>query len=302
MDGKIKKALELALGAEARSAQVEPLAGGITNRNFLVRVGDRRLVLRLAGEKTADLGIDREEECETAALAAKSGLSPAVVFASPGQGILLCEFIEGAALSPEAVLEPERFGRIVEAIGHIHRSPPFPGRFSGFATIRQYHADSLKLGVHLPETTRKAKEILGIVEGALGAPSLLFPCHNDLLAANFIDDGHRIWVLDWEYAGMGDRFFDLGNFAANLELPEDRCSALVESYFGRRSEPLLARLSLMRLVSDLREAYWGFLQSALSHFDFNFNAYGVKHLGRALAVAATPGFNDWVKAARAKKV
>ena len=122
-------------------------------------------------------------------------------------------------------------------------------------------------------------------------------CHNDLLNANFIDDGVSIRIVDWEYAGMGDRFFDFGNFAVNHQLTEDDEERLLAAYFGRVAVAQQARLRLMRLMSDFREAMWGVLQQAISELDFDFSAYAGKHFDRLLAGAADSRFNGWLQQA-----
>ena len=121
------------------------------------------------------------------------------------------------------------------------------------------------------------------------------PCHNDLLASNFIDDGRTIWILDWEYAGMGDIFFDLGNFAVNQALNEEQCELLLRYYFGEVRSTDVAHLHLMRLSSDLREAFWGFLQMGISELDFDYHEYAHRHLNRFLQNVATPQFKKWLQ-------
>jgi thiamine kinase-like enzyme len=124
------------------------------------------------------------------------------------------------------------------------------------------------------------------------------PCHNDLLASNFIDDGLTIRILDWEYAAMGDLFFDLGNFAVNQELNEAQCELLVEYYFGEVRSANLAHLHLMRLGSDLRESFWGFLQMGISELDFDYHEYAHHHLNRFLRNVETSPFEQWLQQVR----
>jgi thiamine kinase-like enzyme len=127
------------------------------------------------------------------------------------------------------------------------------------------------------------------IEGRF-APSPARPCHNDLLNGNFIDDGSSLRIVDWEYAGMGDVFFDLANFAVNQELDEVRRRALLEAYFGRVPEGAGARLELMRFMSDFREAMWGVVQAAISGLDFDYAGYAAEHFERLERTAAEPGF------------
>jgi thiamine kinase-like enzyme len=126
------------------------------------------------------------------------------------------------------------------------------------------------------------------------------PCHNDLLAANFLNDGTRIHIVDWEYAGMGDRYFDLGNYAVNNELDEDRERALLEAYFGEPADARrYASLRLMRFMSDFREAMWGVVQTGISELDFDFEGYAAKHFGRLSEAGADPRFEEWLREADA---
>ena len=123
------------------------------------------------------------------------------------------------------------------------------------------------------------------------APVELRPCHNDLLNANFIDDGARIRIVDWEYAGMGDPFFDLGNFSINHELEPEADAELLAAYAGERPTRRRWRGStLMRVVSDFREAMWGVLQQGICTLDVDFVAYAAEHFDRLLTVAARPAF------------
>jgi thiamine kinase-like enzyme len=131
----------------------------------------------------------------------------------------------------------------------------------------------------------RALEVLDGIEAALPKHEPPVLCHNDLLPANFIDDGLTVKIVDWEYAGMGDRFFDLGNFAVNHQLDSDGEQLLLEFYFGQVQPNHVSRLRLMRLASDMREAMWGFLQSGISALDFDFVAYGTEHLDRFLTAA-----------------
>jgi len=126
------------------------------------------------------------------------------------------------------------------------------------------------------------------------------PCHNDLLNANFIDDGNRIRIVDWEYAGMGDPFFDLGNFSVNHQLTPEQDAYLLTAYDGtdEPDAPRLARLTLMRVVSDFREAMWGVLQQAISTLEVDFVAYADEHFDRLLAAAAEPRFREALAAVR----
>ena len=162
--------------------------------------------------------------------------------------------------------------------------------------VEAYALTTTRHGGQLPASLERARPIALDIERAL-RPEPLVPCHNDLLNANFIDDGASIRIVDWEYAGMGDRFFDLGNFAVNHQLSEEDEGGLLSAYFGRLVSSQYARLRLMRIMSDYREAMWGVLQQAISELDFDFQAYAGKHFDRLLTSAGDPRFDDWLQQA-----
>jgi thiamine kinase-like enzyme len=163
--------------------------------------------------------------------------------------------------------------------------------------VRNYHKLALAYGVTFPGTLPRVFALMAQIEEALAARALdqTKSCHNDLLASNFIDDGRTIWILDWEYAGMGDIFFDLGNFAVNQSLNNEQCALLLHYYFGEVRPADLAHLHLMRLGSDLRESFWGFLQLGISELDFDYREYAHHHLNRFLHNVETSPFEQWLR-------
>src|ERR1700682_1609721 len=188
----------------------------------------------------------------------------------------------------------------------MDRVPGWAGRtrtvepLGGGITNRHYRVagagSTPRPGANRPASPERPRPIAVDIERA---PPLepLVPCHNDLLNANFIDDGATIRIVDWEYAGMGDRFFDLGNFAVNHQLTEEDEGRLLSAYFGRLVSSQYARLRLMRIMSDFREAMWGVLQQAISELDFDFKGYAGKHFDRLLTAADDPRYDDWLQQA-----
>jgi len=276
-----------------RELVLTAISGGITNRNFLVTPGDGddRYVIRLGGNDTHLLGISREVEHAATVAAAGVGVGPEVVAFIRPEGYLVTRFIVGEAVSLEQVHERPTIGRVVDSLRRIHEGPAIPGLFVPFRIVEAYRALAISHGVSIPAAWDRAHEASRRIERAfLEAPIELRPCHNDLLNANFIDDGQRIRIVDWEYAGMGDPFFDLGNFSVNHELSPEEDTWLIEAYDGEVRAPRLARLALMRVVSDFREAMWGVLQQAISTLDVDFVAYANEHFERLLRNASGPDF------------
>ncbi len=282
-------------GWSVERAVVTPLQGGITNQNYRVDIDGTSFVLRVGGKGTHLLGIDRERESMCSTLASRAGVAPAVHYFLPGEDALVTHFITGTPITPESAAQPEILQRIVASIRRYHAGPDFPGTFSPFATVRNYHKLALQYGVTFPDTLPQVFALMARIEEALGAVQQLKPCHNDLLASNFIDDGDTIWIIDWEYAGMGDPFFDLGNFAVNQALDSERCELLLRYYFGEVRRADLAHLHLMRLGSDLRESFWGFLQMGISELDFDYKEYAHHHLNRFLHNVESSLFEQWLE-------
>ena len=280
-------------GWDAPPDEVGPLEGGITNLNYLVRRGENRFVLRVGGMNTDLLGIERSREYAISRIAADLGIGADVYAFLPDHGAMVTHFVEGDAVSAERAAHPDVMSRIMSTVRRYHGGRAFPGSFSVFGVLRAYESLALERGVVFPPSTATALEHARSIELALGSATELVPCHNDLLAANFIDDGDTIRLLDWEYAGMGDRFFDLGNFAANQALDSAGCQALVEAYFGRADTRHLAHLHLMRTMSNLREAFWGFLQSGISSLDFDFLQYARTHLERVVDEMTSARMAEW---------
>jgi thiamine kinase-like enzyme len=272
-----------------REAEIEVLGGGITNRNFKVAVDGGTYVLRVGGKDTELLGIDRRAEHEASLAAAAVGVGPEVVAFVEPEGYLVTRFIEGEVVVPEALREPEPIRRVAQALRAVHAGPPIPARFDSFRVVEAYAATAAAHGVSVPQEYERARVTAAEVERARG-PVPERPCHNDLLTANFIDDGGRIRIVDWEYAGMGDVYFDLANFAVNNGLPAEETTELLRAYFGDASPEHQRALTLMRFMSDFREAMWGVVQQALSDLEFDFAAYAEQHFERLEATAADRAF------------
>jgi thiamine kinase-like enzyme len=266
-----------------RPLQVEELGGGITNRNFKVTVDGEAFVLRLGGKDTELLGIDREVEHGASVVAAEAGVGPEVV-AFVGEGWLVTRFIEGRPVPPEE-MRSERLEEAAATLRLIHEGGHVPGHFDVFRVVEAYRDTAAERGVAIPPAYDEAKALADTIESARGEQPAV-PCHNDLLNANFLDEGGRLRIVDWEYAGMGDRFFDLANFSVNHGLGAAENEAFLTAYFGAARPDDLAALERMRFMSDFREAMWGVVQQGISALDFDFAAYADEHFERLARTAA----------------
>src|SRR2546421_3719416 len=197
MDQRIEHILGQIPGWSGSDVLVTPLVGGITNQNYRVDIGGEAFVLRIGGKGTQLLGIDRGREHTCMAIAAQIGVGAEVIHFLASENVLVTRFIVGTGISPDAAAQPETLRRIVDSIKRYHAGPAFPGTFSPFETVRNYHKLALQYGVVFPDTLPQVFAFMEQIEQAIGQAHELRSCHNDLLASNFIDDEHNIWILDW---------------------------------------------------------------------------------------------------------
>ena len=272
----------------------EPLGGGITNVNFTVEDAGERYVVRI-GEDIPVHGVYRVNELASARAAHAAGIGPEIVHAEPGA--LVMRWVDGRTLEPADVREPAILDRIIDTVRRCHREIPahFRGAtpfFRVFRVVRGYartlRADGSRMAGRLDGLLGRAAHL----ESVAGPAEIVFG-HNDLLAANFIDDGDRIWLVDWEYAGLDSPLFDLGGLASNNGLDAGEERRVLERYFGAPPrEPLLSSYAAMKCASLLREAMWSMVSELHSGIDFDYVAYTEENLERferaweALAIRA----------------
>jgi len=288
----------------ALDGEPEPLEGGITNRNFRLRAGGRDVVVRLPGKDTELLGIDRAAERDATRAAAAAGVGPEVVAWLADPPCLVTAFIAGRPLSADELRAPPLLDEVAAALRAVHGGPALPVGFDAFAVVYAYQATARAHGALVPDAYADLRAGAHAIRAALRGPEHVpVACHNDLLTANFLDDGERVRIVDWEYAGMGDRYFDLGNLSVNNGFAESDDERLLAAYFGPTDpEPCTPRrfaaLRLMRIMSDFREGMWGVVQTAISALDFDFAGYADEHLQRVAAGLADERFATWLEDAR----
>jgi thiamine kinase-like enzyme len=277
----------------------QPLEGGITNRNYTARMGGATYVIRMPGKDTEQLGIDRGAEAEANRCAARAGIAPEVAALLEDPPCLVTRFIEGKEMGSAELRGPAARAAVAAALHAIHDcGERLASGFSALRIAEDYAERTRNRGGQVPTAYLPAHEAATRIERALDREEEPVPCHNDLLAANFLHSAEGIRLVDWEYAGMGDRYFDLGNFAVNNELGPDEEVAFLDAYFGAPAGAgRLAALRLMRFMSDFREAMWGVLQGTLSDLEFDFVGYAAKHFSRLQRTAEDPDFENWLQEA-----
>ena len=281
--------------ANANDLKVSPLAGGITNCNFRVDTGGESFALRIAGADTDMLGINREYEYAANLAAGKLGIAPEVIFVIRPEGYLVTRFITARPFPLEEITQPENIRRVIEFIRKIHSMPEIPGTFSVFRNIENYAETARRYNVEFPENFDWLIERMNAAEAALMTdPEPLRPCHNDLLNANFLIDD-QIYILDWEYAGMGDVYFDLANFSDHHELSDELDRWLLECYFREVTDKQIAHLKIMKAMSDFREAMWALVQIGISELSFDYRGYANKFFARVFENINDPRWGHWIK-------
>jgi thiamine kinase-like enzyme len=285
-----------------RDGTVVQLDGGITNRNFRVNFGGTDYVVRLPGKRTALLGIDRQAECIANKAAADLGIAPHVAALLSEPSALVTAFVSGREMKADELREPETIAEVAHDLRSLHDSDTdLPSGFDSFRLVEEYAETGRANGSEPPDGYDEALKAAHSIERAVrdqpGHEPV--PAHNDLLPANFLRDGTRMQLIDWEYAGMGDRWFDLGNFAVNNELDDDQEAQLLEAYFGEPpDERRRATLKLFRFMSDFREGMWGVVQAGVSELDFDFRDYAQKHFDRLEKARTDPRFEGWIEEAK----
>ena len=277
---------------------ITPIEAGRTNRNYRVEVGSATFFLRLSPEDTALLGIDRVAEYEAALAAAASGVGPEVVAHLPEHGCLITAWVAGEPLAEGDMEQESVLADVARVVSTIHAGPALPATFDAFRIVEAYRRVSVERGVRIPEAYGPAHAHAERIEAAFArAPVPPRPCHNDLLADNFLKGTDGFWLVDYEYSGMGDPFFDLGNLSINNGLSEASQETLLRLMFGEPTQAHRARLQLMRIMSDYREAMWGVIQQGLSTLDIDYVAYADRHFERLLRSMADERFDRWLEQA-----
>jgi len=282
-------------GWQDRRIELTALHGGITNTNYVAVVDGMSLVVRVPGERTELLGIDRANEAEAARRAAELGIGPAVLGELPEIGTLITQLVPGRHLEPTAFTH--RLDDVVHLLRLFHDSAPLRGAFPIHRVVEWHARDASSHGVVPPVSYGLLHQQSRRIEAAFAAAPLpTVPCHNDLLPSNvlFEDAGPRVWLLDFEYAGMNDRFFDLGNLSVNCGLDAAGDEQLLRLYFGEVTASRMARMQLMKVMSEFREGMWGVVQKAISTLDTDFVAYANERLDNCQRLAGRPQFEQWL--------
>jgi thiamine kinase-like enzyme len=274
-----------------RPRTVEELSGGLTNQNLKVTTPYGVCVVRLARSDGALLGIDRDAESYNTRAAEASGAGAPFVDYRPDLGLLVIGFVGGRSLVNADLRVPGTLPRVATAMRALHGGPRFRGDFDMFVRQSTYLHACVSHGFAIPAGYVSYSAEFLRIQGALAAHRLpTVPCNNDLLAGNIVDDGDRIWLIDYDYSGNNDPCFELGNSWTECELDEDHLVELVTAYVGHEDPRMVARARLQATVSRYGWSLWGFIQAATSQDDFDFAGWGQERYDKAVEDFRSPDF------------
>jgi len=275
--------------------EVTELTGGLTNRNYKVSTPDGTYVVRISGGATGSLAIDRDHEHQNSIIAAESGVGAPVHAYIAEESALVIGFLEGRTLTDADFGRPGVIERVAASCRRLHGGARFVNEFDMFDIQSGYLAVVRQHGYRLPDGYLEFDGVMQRIRGALAVKRVpTVACNNDLLAGNFIDDGGRIRLIDYEYSGNNDPCFELGNIWSECHLDDDQLELLMSSYYGARLANKVARARLWGLISQYGWTLWASIQEATSDIEFGFWPWGLEKYERALDTFRGPRLDDLI--------
>jgi thiamine kinase-like enzyme len=281
---------------KGRSVSIQKLSGGLTNTNYKVTVDGKPFFVRVPGEGTELLAVDRRNEYYNTKAAADSGAGPQVIFYLPEFQVMVLEFLEGSTMSKASLNAAGMPTKIARAIKGLHGGPRFLTDFNMFR-LTEYYLDICKQrDIRIPEGyPERLSTVKRIEQAASVHPLPTVPCNNDLLAENYIFDGKSMRIIDYEYSGNNDPCFELGNTCQELQYDEARIAEVCEAYFGTPSADKISRMKLNMIMSDVGWALWAAIQAKISKIEYDFWGWAVERWDRAVQKMDSLEFPTWLK-------
>jgi thiamine kinase-like enzyme len=281
---------------QGRDVRTQPLAGGLTNTNYRVDVDGTPYVVRIPGQSTELLSVNRAHEYHNTLAAAETGVGAQLVHYLPSVPVMVLEFIDGPTMSSARLRTPEQITRIARSVRMLHGGRPFTNTFNMFRTMDFYLDIVRQHGLRIPDGYMECVPVARRIEAALEArPLPLAPCNNDLLAENFIDDGALLRLVDYEYSGNNDPCFELGNICNENDFAPEQVEQLCAAYFGQASKSKIARMWLYYCMSNIGWVLWGSIQNGISAIDFDFWEWTLTKWRKAQAKVESPEFEGWLE-------
>ena len=280
---------------KGRYVSIHPLSGGLTNTNFKVEVDGTPYFVRVPGESTELLAIDRNNEYHNTRAAAQAGVAPKVLHHLPEYNVMVIEFLNGKTMSKDSLNEKGMPTRMAQAIKRLNQGPRFFSDFNMFRLTEYYLRLCKERNIRIPDGYMERMSTVTQIEKAMNVKPLpTVPCNNDLLAENYIDDGKQLWLIDYEYSGNNDPTFELGNTCQEMQFNDERINEVCAAYFGKASPNMIARMKLNMIMSDVGWGLWAAIQAKISTIDFDFWGWAIERWGRAVEKMDSKEFEGWL--------
>ncbi|MBL8078430.1 MAG: phosphotransferase family protein [Anaerolineales bacterium] len=281
---------------KGKDVSIQHLSGGLTNTNYKVVVNGKSFFIRVPGEGTELLSIDRSNEYHSARAAEQAGVGPKVLYHFPEYNVMVLEFLDGKTMSKDSLNEPGMPTRMAQAIKRLHAGPRLLLDFNMFRLTEYYLRLCKERGIKIPDGYLDRVATVNQIEKAMSVkPLATVPCNNDLLAENYIDDGKQLWLIDYEYSGNNDPTFELGNTCQEMQFNDEQIREVCAAYFGEATPGLIARMKLNMIMSDVGWGLWAAIQANISTIDFDFWGWAIERWGRAVEKMDSAEFTKWMK-------
>ncbi len=284
---------------KGRDVSIEHLSGGLTNTNYKVHVDGRPFFIRVPGEGTELLAIDRNNEYHNSRAAANAGVAPQILHHFPEYSVMVLEFLNGKTMSKDSLNQKGMPARMAQSIKKLHAGERFLTDFNMFRLTEYYLRLCKERDIKIPDGYLDRLGTVALIEKAMSVNQLAtVPCNNDLLAENYIDDGNQLWLIDYEYSGNNDPTFELGNTCQEMQFNDEQIREVCAAYFGDVSPAMIARMKLNMIMSDVGWGLWAAIQEKISTIEFDFWGWALERWGRAQEKMDSPDFDVWLKDVR----
>ncbi len=281
---------------KGKDVSIQQLSGGLTNTNYKVMVDGKPFFIRVPGEGTELLAIDRDNEYHSAKAAEKAGVGPKVLYHLPEYNVMVLEFLQGVTMSKESLNAPGMPKRMADSIKRLHTGERLLLDFNMFRLTEYYLSLCTERNIKIPDGYLERMGTVREIEKSMNFhPLATVPCNNDLLAENYIDDGTQLWLIDYEYSGNNDPTFELGNTCQEMQFDDDKIAEVCAAYFGSASADKIARMKLNMIMSDVGWGLWAAIQANISTIEFDFWGWAIERWGRAVQKMDSAEFSVWMK-------
>jgi thiamine kinase-like enzyme len=281
---------------QGKDISIQPLSGGLTNSNYKVDVDGTPFFVRVPGQSTELLAIDRANEYHNSKAAAQANVAPKVLYHLPEYSVMVLEFLAGKTMSKESLSADGMPTRMAKVIKKLHGGPRFLTDFNMFRLTEYYLKICAERDIRIPDGYQERMPTVARIEQAMSVkPLATVPCNNDLLAENYIDDGKHLWLIDYEYSGNNDPTFELGNTCQEMQFNENQIHEVCAAYFGTDSLAMIARMKLNMIMSDVGWGLWAAIQAKISKIDFDFWGWAIERWGRAVEKMDSDEFEGWLR-------